>query len=60
MLRYPSYTLVERVWELRANVSAYDAVYVALAENLDVSLLTADRRLGRVPAFRCPVTLVPR
>lgn len=60
MLRYPSHTLVERVWELRANVSAYDATYVALAEHLGVTLLTADRRLGRVRALCCPVTLVPR
>lgn len=60
MLRYPSHTLVERVWELRANVSAYDATYVALAEHLDIALLTADRRLGRVSVVRCPVTLVPR
>jgi predicted nucleic acid-binding protein len=60
VLRYPSHTVVERVWELRANVSAYDATYVALAEHLDVTLLTADRRLGGVPAVRCPVTLVPR
>lgn len=60
MQRYPSHTLLERVWDLRANVSAYDAAYVALAEQLDVTLLTADRRLGRIPAVCCPVTLVPR
>ena len=48
--RYPHDVLVPRVWELRENFSAYDAVYVALAEALTesgASLLTADRRLGR-------------
>jgi predicted nucleic acid-binding protein len=48
--RYPHDVLVRRVWELRENFSAYDAVYVALAEALTesgVPLLTADRRLGR-------------
>ena len=51
--------LLERVWELRENVSAYDASYLALAEALDCSLLTADARLGRAPGLRCPVTIVP-
>lgn len=48
------------MWELRENVSAYDAPYIALAELLDCSLLTADARLGRVPGSRCPITVVPR
>jgi predicted nucleic acid-binding protein len=52
--------LLDRVWELRENVSAYDASYLALAEALDCSLLTADARLGRAPGLRCPVTVVPR
>ena len=38
---------LDRVWELRQNVSAYDAMYVALAELLDVPLITRDRRLAR-------------
>jgi predicted nucleic acid-binding protein len=58
--RYPLRSLLDRVWELRDNVSAYDAMYVALAELLDCNLLTADGRLGRAPGIRCPVTVVPR
>ena len=45
MTRYPVFGLVDRVWELRNNLSAYDAAYVALAERLDCALLTADGRL---------------
>lgn len=43
--RYPHDFLLTRVWSLRSNFTAYDAVYVALAEALDASLLTRDRRL---------------
>jgi predicted nucleic acid-binding protein len=57
---HPVAGLLDRVWELRENVSAYDASYVALAELLDCSLLTADGRLGRAPGTRCAVTVVPR
>ncbi|MHB2024326.1 MAG: type II toxin-antitoxin system VapC family toxin [Mycobacteriales bacterium] len=60
MSRYAVFQLLERVWELRENLSAYDAPYVALAESLDCALLTADVRLGRAPGLRCPVTVVPR
>ena len=52
--------LLERVWELRERLSAYDASYVTLAESLDCALLTADARLGRAAGLRCPVTVVPR
>lgn len=58
--RYPVYGLLERVWQMRANLSAYDAGYVALAEALGCSLLTADARLSRAPGIRCAVTVVPR
>ena len=60
MSRYAVFHLLERVWELRENLSAYDASYVALAESLDCTLLTADVRLGLSPGLRCPVTVVPR
>jgi predicted nucleic acid-binding protein len=60
MSRYAIVHLLARVWELRENLSAYDASYVALAESLDCALLTADIRLGRAPGLRCPITLVPR
>jgi predicted nucleic acid-binding protein len=42
--------LLDRIWELRRNVSAYDAAYLALAEVLDATLLTCDRRLARAAA----------
>ena len=60
MTRYPVFSLLDRVWELRENLSAYDASYVALAELLDCNLLTADARLTRAPGVRCPITVVPR
>lgn len=49
--------LLPRIWELRDNVTSYDAAYVALAELLDVTLLTADARLARAPGPRCAVEL---
>jgi predicted nucleic acid-binding protein len=60
MSRYAVFPLLERLWELRENLSAYDASYVALAESLNCAMLTADSRLGRAPGIRCPVTVVPR
>lgn len=59
MTRYPVFALLDRVWELRANLSAYDASYVTLAELLDCNLLTLDARLSRAPGIRCPVTVLP-
>lgn len=50
--------LIERVWELRGNVTSYDAAYIALAEALGATLVTADGRLSRAPGIRCAVTLV--
>ena len=60
MTRYAMHTVLDRAWELRENLSAYDAGYVALAEALDCALLTADARLSRAPGIRCPVTVLPR
>ncbi|MGH3980131.1 MAG: type II toxin-antitoxin system VapC family toxin [Pseudonocardiaceae bacterium] len=51
--RYPHLGLLPRVWQLRANLSAYDAAYVALAESLGATLVTADGRLGRAPGLCC-------
>lgn len=59
MTRYPVFSMLDRVWELRDNLSAYDASYIALAELLGCSLLTADARLSLAPGIRCPVTVVP-
>jgi predicted nucleic acid-binding protein len=47
--------LLARCWELRHNLTPYDASYVALAEALEVVLLTADRRLARASGVRCEV-----
>lgn len=60
VIRYPVFAILDRVWQLRDNLSAYDASYVALAEIVDCALLTADGRLGRAPDIRCLVTVVPR
>ncbi len=56
--RYPHEFLLERAWELRANLTAYDAVYIALAEALDAPLLTRDERLRNAPGHRARVELV--
>lgn len=53
--RYPFEPFVSRVWELRDNVTVYDAWYVALAETLETSLVTSDDRLRRSDGPRCPV-----
>ena len=50
--------LLDRVWELRGNLTAYDAVYVALAEVLDTVVLTCDHRLARAPGLARRVELV--
>jgi predicted nucleic acid-binding protein len=49
---------LQRVWELRHNLTAYDALYVALAETLDVPLLTCDARLARAPLTSVTIELV--
>ena len=59
MTRHPVVGLLARVWELRDNLSTYDASYIALAETLGCPVLTADGRLARAPGVRCPVTVVP-
>jgi predicted nucleic acid-binding protein len=49
-----------RAWELRANLTMYDAWYVALAESLEADLATLDARLARAPGTRCGFQLPPR
>ena len=56
--RYAHEPLLERVWELRKNLTAYDAVYVALAEVLDSILLTCDGPLSRAPGLADRVVLI--
>jgi predicted nucleic acid-binding protein len=55
--RYPHTALLSRVWELRENLTAYDAAYVALAETLEAPLVTRDERLARTPGIRAAVEL---
>ena len=50
---FPYAPFAARVWELRDNVTAYDAWYVALAESLQADLVTLDQRLIRAPGCRC-------
>ncbi len=56
--RYPHDFLLPRVWDLRNNLTAYDAVYVALAEALGAPLLTRDKRLAAAPGHHARVELV--
>lgn len=58
LTRYPHDILLPRVWELRDNLTAYDAVYVALAEALDAPLLTRDQRLANAPGHRARIEVV--
>jgi len=57
-LRFPARPLLPRILELRTNLTAYDAVYAALAEALSGTLLTADARLANAAGPRCPIRLV--
>jgi predicted nucleic acid-binding protein len=59
LTRYAVHALPERVWGLRENLSAYDAGYVALAESLRCSLVTADARISQAPGVRCTIAVVP-
>jgi len=52
--RYPTRPLMTRAYELRENLTAYDATYVALVEGLGCELLTGDSRLAQAPGPRCP------
>lgn len=56
--RIPHRQLLPRCWELRQNLTPYDAAYVALAELLDAVLVTGDRRLSRAPGLRCRVKVI--
>ena len=56
--RIPHRQLITRCWELRQNLTPYDAAYVALAELLDVVLVTGDKRLSGSPGLRCRVEVI--
>jgi predicted nucleic acid-binding protein len=59
LARYPTDLLRRRIWDLRHNLTAYDATYVALTELLNAtSLLTKDTRIARAPGIRCAVEVL--
>ena len=55
--RYPHFLLLPRIWQLRDNLSTYDAAYVVLAEELDATLITRDVRLASAPGHTAQVEL---
>jgi predicted nucleic acid-binding protein len=55
IVRYPHFVLLPRIWQLRNNLSAYDAAYVALAEKLGARLITCDNRLANASGHHAPV-----
>lgn len=55
IVRYAPVLLLQRVWRLRQNLSAYDATYVALAEKLQAPLITRDRRIAAAPGHAAAV-----
>lgn len=58
-IQYPFEPFSRRVWELRENLTVYDAWYVALAESLGTELVTGDERLARAVGPRCEVRRIP-
>lgn len=58
--RFATRRLLGRIWELRENLTPYDAAYVALAEALDAPLVTTDGRLARAPGHSATIELYPR
>ncbi|KJL31452.1 type II toxin-antitoxin system VapC family toxin [Microbacterium azadirachtae] len=55
---WPGEAIAERAWELRTDLTIYDASYVALSERLGAVLLTGDRRIANAGVARCPVEVV--
>lgn len=60
VVRYPHLPFSPRIWELRRNLTPYDAAYVALAEALGCAFVTADRGIAAVPGVRCRVEVIGR
>jgi predicted nucleic acid-binding protein len=60
LVRYPHQPLSDRVWELRHDLTAYDATFVALAELLTAPLITCDARLASAPGHEATIELIDR
>jgi predicted nucleic acid-binding protein len=58
MTRYPHTPLLPRMWQLRGNLSGYDAAYVALAELFEATLLTCDAKLAASPGHRARIEAI--
>lgn len=56
--RWPHETLLPRIWQLRHNLTAYDAAYVALADGLGATLLTTDRSIAAAPGIECEIEVI--
>jgi predicted nucleic acid-binding protein len=56
--RHPHLDFVARAWKLRENITAYDAMYVALAEALDAPVVTCDEPLSKAPGHRARIELI--
>lgn len=56
--RAPHLPLLSRCWQLKGNLTVYDAAYIALAEALDVAFVTSDARLAGAPGIHCTVELL--
>jgi predicted nucleic acid-binding protein len=56
--RHPHLDLLTRAWKLRENVTAYDAMYVALAESLDATIVTCDAPLAKAPGHRAHIDVI--
>jgi predicted nucleic acid-binding protein len=56
--RVPHLPLLERCWALRPNATSYDAAYIAVAELLELTLVTTDRKLARTPGVRCAIEVL--
>lgn len=60
IVRYPHHPLADRMWDLRHNLSAYDAAFVVLGESLGVPVVTSDRRLATAPGHGATIELFDR
>ena len=56
--RYPHVVFLERIWQLRDNLTAYDAAYVCLAEALEAPLITCDAKLAAAPGHRARIEVI--